>query len=229
MWFFKKIFINKRALGIAISAIFLILIVILSAIYIEYSIYGIIICIVTLFIVSYRMHLFQDIDLANPVTKKNSNIKSAIIEICSLLSMANHSVIITSGSLNEKIWGAEQTLKILEYLNGLDVKIFILTGKKLNISKNGPLYEFIKKSLEEKKLFYYIKEPAPDSHFIIIDETHLRLEDKHSVKDEERTALITYHRASLAGRAKNKFENLKIGSQIITDSDFEHLFEKTTK
>ncbi len=112
---------------------------------------------------------FRDIKLSEQLVKKNSDIESAIREISLLLSSANHSVIIVSGSLNEKIWADDQILKIFHYLKDLGVKIFILTGNSLNIAKNGPLYKFLKDSIKENKLFFYYINEIPNAHFIIIE------------------------------------------------------------
>jgi hypothetical protein len=210
----------KRKIGVICSTAFLAIIVILSAVFVKYSPIGMILCIFFLFYISFRMRLFKDFEVVDQVTRKNSSIEVAIKEICSLLTMANNSVIITSGSLNEKIWGDDQILRTFHTLNYLGVKILILTGNKLNVTQNGPLYNYIKESIEQNKIVYYCKEEPPDSHFIIIDESHVRLEDRHVPNLEIRKALIKYHRASLAGRAKSKFEMLKIGAQIVTPQDF---------
>ena len=225
MFKMTKLHQNRRMGEIIISTIILILIVILSAIYVKYSAYGMIMCVIFLFFISFKLHLFKDFEIKEKVDKKNSNIESAIKEISSLLTMATHSVIISSGSLNEKIWGDEHVLKSLKYLTDRGIKVTIITGKKLNFLKGGPLYKFIKESIANNQLSFFYKEETPNAHFIIVDETHLRLEDQYEHDGDNRRALITYNRAPLAGRAKNKFERLKIGAEIVNVQDLDFLLK----
>ncbi len=49
---------TRRKIGVIVSTIILIAIVLLSAVYVKYAIYGTIFCILFLFYISYKMHLF---------------------------------------------------------------------------------------------------------------------------------------------------------------------------
>ena len=211
-----KIHTLIRKIGVILSALLLITIVIVSAVFIKYSPIGIILCIFFLFYISYKLNLFKSFEVPAEVTRKNSSVDAAKDEIKKLLSTANNSVIISSGSFSEIIWGSDQIIQTLDSLIRRGVQVYIITVNRLKISKNSPLYKFLKANMEKYKIFFYSKEIPPDAHFVVVDGSSVRLEERHTENTKVRKALIKYNRASLAGRAKNKFERLKIGSQIVS-------------
>ena len=78
-------------------------------------------------------------------------------------------------------------------------------------------------SIKDSKIRFYIFKERPSIHFVIIDSIHIRLEEKHLPEDTTRSALIKYYAATLAGRAKNKFEDLRLRSDLITERNFDSL------
>ena len=204
-----------------ISFFFLIVLIYISAYpQKEYAIIGICILLVILTYFSIRFQLYHDVEIPKAVTKKNSDIITAIKEIHKLFDIALEQILIVSGTLNEKIWGSENIIKDFESFKLRKIELSIIVGKKLNIKKDSNLYNFLKDNAGSKYLNLYVCDETPTVHFIIVDNSHLRLEEKHEPNDDERKAEIKYYSGALAGRAKTRFEDYRVKSQLITKDDF---------
>lgn len=177
---------------------------------------GSIFAIVLLWSISQSIHLFDDIDVPSTETRSNLSIKNAISEIHRLFSYANEQVIIVSGSLNHKIWNNNQLINDLIFLVKRGIDIQILCGPKLEIEKDSLIYNFLVDSISKGEIKLYIREKKPESHLIIIDDTHIRLEKMHISNSKKREALIQNYTGSLAGRAKSKFEEYRMESDMVT-------------
>jgi hypothetical protein len=220
---FIKTFFSRKKIEIFVSAILLIANVILAAIFVKLYLLFLVLGLVLLFFISSRLGLFKDFELKETITKYNTNIQKAIYEISLLLNMTHTSVIISSGSLNEEIWGNSEILSVLKSLVEKKKSISIVACAKLNVTKDGTLYEFLKANIEAGCINFYSLEEPPNAHFLVIDDSSVRLEEMHPPEMHERKAIIKIHRFSLAGRARNKFERLLIGAKIITNQNFNTL------
>jgi len=215
---------SKKKIEIILSAVALTAIVILSSIFVKYYIIGLFIGIILLFHISSKLSLFKDFEVKDTVTKYNSNLEKAIQEISLLLNMTHSTVLISSGSLNEEIWGNSEIISILKSLVEKNKSINIITCEILNVKKHGRLYDFLKENIEKGTINFFSREEPPDAHFLVIDDSSVRLEEIHAPnKIIERKAIIKLHRFSLAGRARNKFERLRVGAKMVTKQNFETL------
>jgi hypothetical protein len=134
---------------------------------------------------------------------------------------------IISGGLNEKIWGQEIIIKDFESFKERKIKLTIIVGEKFNPKANSKLHLFLKKNVGSDflRLYIYPDSNGPINHLIIVDNAHLRLEQKHTEEDSKRSAEIRYYAGSLAGRAKVKFEEYRIKSRLLLKEDFKELVE----
>jgi hypothetical protein len=176
-----------------------------------------------LFTVSLKMGLYNDIDLPKIETRHNLTIDQSIDEIHKLFRMATEQVLIVSGCLNQKIWNNPIIVDDLKNFISLKIEIQILTGRKLGINRHSELYDLLLDNVKKGNIKLYVVEERPNIHFIVIDNSHVRLEKEHGTNEKDRQAEIKIFGVGLAGRAKNKFENYRLDSTYITENNIEKL------
>jgi hypothetical protein len=176
-----------------------------------------------LFILSSLMGLFNDIDIPKIETRHNLTIEQSIDEIHKLFRMATEQVLIVSGCLNQKIWDNPIIIDDLKNFISLKIEIQILTGRKLGVKLHSSLHDLLLDNVKKGNIKLYIIDQRPNIHFIVVDNSHVRLEKEHGSDERDRQAEIKIFGVGLAGRAKNKFENYRLDSTYITENNIDQL------
>lgn len=169
---------------------------------------------IILLYVTKTFKLFHPDGIPKTIIFQNGEIDKCIEGIHSLFNIALEEVLILSGGLNEKIWGSEIILKDFESFKKRNIRLFIIVGERFEFREDSKLHQFLKQNIGSQYLKFYRYNGEPKNHLVIVDDMHLRLEDKHTIEDEKRKAEIRMYAGSLAGRARQKFEYYRAKSVL---------------
>lgn len=173
-----------------------------------------------------RLGLDLDADLPEYTYRHNQSRKSTIKEINHLLGMAEHEVLILSGSLNEDIWGDEVlSSRLNSILQQTEIDVSIISTSSLSTVKDSTLYKLLKSNIKSEKFsFRVVEKDMPEPHLMIVDDMHVRLEKSHKDSSSGR-ALISEFNVPLANKARIRYEKIKTLEDviIINESNFDKI------
>ena len=153
----------------------------------------------------------------------NSNTELAIKHIAKLINAASSSIKIVSGTLSPKIYCDPRVFEFLREAKERGVKIeIIISSESVPLDRIKPNDEKLAKNFFE--LWGWVKKGEikvsavpknPQSHFMIIDNLHVRMEDKHKItfiktaRETKRHATTSLLNPKLANKFDSKFSKLK--------------------
>jgi uncharacterized membrane protein YqaE (UPF0057 family) len=137
---------------------------------------------------------------ADHFDEHNFGIEGCVKQIISLLNMAQHEVLILSGTMIRDLYELPSVVQSFERALKKGVTIKILVGKNFDTDNNQILDLFRKYSNTKSSLriFHFPKsEDTPTPHFIVVDKSHTRIEDLHyencSLEDISAEAISVYN------------------------------------